>query len=139
MKTFDIARALYSRLEQPLGGRVALGVVNVTPEQVAEPLTVIHVQQHTPGADQRQVIRRDSVIILLTTMLDAAGGEIYSRLEPHLNALRSTLFADNSLGGEAGIILVTEIKTHHQFNRDELVYLVDLEVDVSFRRKSVES
>lgn len=136
MQTFDIARLVYGLLEGPLEGRVALGRLNVRREDVAAPLSVIHVQKNVPNESQKLNTRLDIVKIVISTMIDASSGELYSRMEPHLNALRTALFADRRLARQQGVIEVQEGETVHDYNPEELVYLVDLTIEIKYRREA---
>lgn len=138
MKDFDIARAVYQRLEPALPGRVALGVLVLEPEDVAEPMTVIHLDDHQPEDKRGLAVRNDRTQLRLTTVVDAIPGQVYSRLEPHMGALRQALFADHNLGGVHHILELTETGTRYGFNRDEMTYVVDLAIEVKFRRRAEE-
>ncbi|OQS40543.1 hypothetical protein [Chromobacterium haemolyticum] len=138
MKDFDIARAVYQRLEPALPGRVALGVLVLEPEDVAEPMTVIHLTDHDPEAKKGRAVRNDLTLLKVTTIVDAMRGEVYSRLEPHMGALRQALFVDHNLGGVHHIIELNETGTQYRFNREEMTYVVDLAIEVKFRRRAEE-
>lgn len=138
MKDFDIARAVYQRLEPALHGRVLLGVLVLEPEDVAEPMTVIHLTDHDPEAKKGRAVRNDDTLLKVTTIIDATRGEVYGRLEPHMSALRQALFVDHNLGGVHHIIELNETGTQYRFNREEMTYVIDLAIEVKFRRRAEE-
>ena len=138
MKDFDIARAVVDRLQPALPGRVELGTLIVEPERIREPLTVVHIAHSTPERKPGMAVRSDQVDIRLTTLVDAAAGQIYSRMENHMTRLRAELFKDHNLGGVAHVVQVVEASTSYQLNQEEMVFAIHLDLEVTHRRKASE-
>ncbi len=134
MKDFDLCRAVYARLEPALNGRVELGSVVVHPEEVLNPRTFIHPDEHVPEDVPGMAVRNDSAFLLLTTVLDAEPGEVITRVEPHQQALRKALFADHNLGGVHGITELRDRGSRYGFNKQEMTFVIEMRIEVRFRR-----
>ncbi|WP_137009599.1 hypothetical protein [Aquitalea aquatilis] len=138
MKDFDLAYAVEQALGSVLGDRVTVGDLIVKPEDIREPASVIHLDESVPEDKEGMAVRNDQVDIRITTLIDAEGGQVYSRIRPHQMRLRKALFATHNLNGVLHIISLKERRTLYQFNRDEMVYMIHLDIRIRHRRAAEE-
>ncbi|KJV25001.1 hypothetical protein VI06_19845 [Aquitalea magnusonii] len=134
MRDLAIAYAVAKVLGAVLGDRVTVGDLVVKPEDIKQPASVIHLDESVPEDKEGMAVRTDQVDLRITTLLDAEGGQVYTRIGPHQTQLRAALFATHNLGGAEKIISLKEVRTRYEFNRDEMVYMIHLDIRIKHRR-----